>query len=99
MSSRSAPIRTEQGTTAWPERFRGPNERCTCTARPSRSLAGGTRDAQYIVTLAYYLASHPPLVLLVVAPLWSLWLLSFIDWLRGDVLAWAPNTAATEDSG
>ena len=33
-----------------------------------------------LLTLVYMLANRPPLVLLLIAPLWSLWLLSFIDW-------------------
>lgn len=33
-----------------------------------------------LLTLVYMLANRPPLVLLLTAPLWSLWLLSFIDW-------------------
>ena len=37
-----------------------------------------------MLTLIYMLANRPPLVLLLTAPLWSLWLLSFVDWLRGE---------------
>jgi len=40
-----------------------------------------------LLTLVYMLANRPPLVLLLAAPLWSLWLLSFVDWLRGETLA------------
>ncbi len=40
-----------------------------------------------MLTLVYMLADRPPLMLLLTAPLWSLWLLSFVDWLRGETLA------------
>lgn len=46
-----------------------------------------------VLTLVYLMAKHPPLVILVAAPLWSLWLLSLVDWLRGDELRGIPVTS------
>ena len=36
------------------------------------------------LTLVYFTAQYPPALLVGVALLWSLWLSSFIDWLRGE---------------
>ncbi len=57
---------------------------------PQVSLLAALGTINTLLSLGYVLANRPPLVLLVVAPLWSLWLLSFIDWLRGDLPALKP---------
>ena len=43
------------------------------------------------LTLIYILASHPPSLLLLVAPLWSIWLQSFVNWLRRDIAISIPR--------
>ena len=99
MSSRPAPNRTEQDTNWVARTVPGTEGTLRVHSGVQAVLLAALGTLSTLLTLAYYLASHPPLVLLVVVPLWSLWLLSFVDWLRGDVLTWPPNTAATEDSG
>ncbi|MFQ5528389.1 MAG: hypothetical protein ACE5GX_19310 [Thermoanaerobaculia bacterium] len=55
------------------------------------ALLAALGSSSSILTLVLMASDQHPAALLVVAPLWSLWLRSFIDWIQG---AWIPEGSA-----
>lgn len=63
------------------------------------SLLAALGSLSALLTLVYMLTDRSPFVLLVMAPLWSLWLVSFINWARGAEAAERPLTVHLSTPG
>lgn len=46
------------------------------------SLLAALGAVSSLLTLVYVQGGHPTLLLFLIAPLWSIWLQSFVNWLR-----------------